>query len=141
MGLTQGISPITIAFACVAAPHFAFTALKAYGDICSLKIGYGTVVVLNSIEAAHHVLVACNAATASRPDMYILNYITSGYFLPFMKNDLNWRIMRKAVLETMNSKVVDQHKPIQAAESAQLMYDLLVDPKVPPLGSPRFPHV
>lgn len=48
--------------------------------------------------------------------------------------DLNWRIMRKAVLETMNSKVVDQHKPVQAFESAQLMYDLLVDPKVYPLG-------
>ncbi|KAG8898385.1 hypothetical protein FRC00_002875 [Tulasnella sp. 408] len=106
-------------------PHFAFTALKTYGGICSLKIGYGTIVVLNSIDAAHHVLVACNAATASRPDMYILNYITRGFFLPFMKNDLNWRVMRKAVLETMNSKVVDQHKPIQAAESAQLIIILI----------------
>ncbi|KIO16333.1 hypothetical protein M407DRAFT_86131, partial [Tulasnella calospora MUT 4182] len=110
-------------------PHLAFTELKAYGDICSLKIGYGTVVILNSIEAVHHVLVTCNAATASRPDLYVLNYITGGYFLPFMKNDLNWRVMRKAVLETMNSKVVDQHKPVQAVESAQLMNDLLVDPK------------
>ncbi|KAG8898386.1 hypothetical protein FRC00_002876 [Tulasnella sp. 408] len=119
-------------------PHLTFTALKTYGDICSLKIGYGTVVILNSIEAVHHVLVTCNAATASRPDLYVLNYITGGYFLPFMKNDLNWRIMRKAVLETMNIKVVDQHKPVQAFESAQLMYDLLVDPKREGIESPRF---
>lgn len=66
-------------------PYLAFTALKTYGDICSLKIGSGTVVILNSVEAVHHVLVSCNAATASRPDLYILDYLTGGFYLILMK--------------------------------------------------------
>lgn len=33
-------------------------------------------------------------------------------------------------METLNPQAVDQHKSIQAAEAAQLMYDLLVDPQV-----------
>ncbi|KAG8949193.1 hypothetical protein FRC04_008991 [Tulasnella sp. 424] len=102
-------------------PYLAFTTLKTYGDICSLKIGSGTVVVLNSLDAVHHVLVTCNAATASRPDLYILDYLTGGFYLILMKYDSNWRILRRAAMETLNPQAVDQHKSIQAAEAAQLI--------------------
>ncbi|KAG8902890.1 hypothetical protein FRC00_000485, partial [Tulasnella sp. 408] len=110
-------------------PYLAFTALKTYGDICSLKIVHGTIVILNSVEAVHHVLVTCNAATASRPDLYILDYVTGGFYLIIMKNESNWRTLRKAAMETMNAKAVEVHKPIQSAEAVQLLHDLLVDPQ------------
>lgn len=44
--------------------------------------------------------------------------------------DPEWRIMRRAVTEILKPQAVDRHLPIQYAESAQFMFDLMSKPEV-----------
>ncbi|KAG8894080.1 hypothetical protein FRC00_009570 [Tulasnella sp. 408] len=90
----------------------------------------GTMVVLNTPQAVRFVLDTKNSVTADRPDFYVINYVTSNLHLGFIKYGPTWRTLRKAATEILNVKACTQHLPIQYAESAQLMYDLLMEPEV-----------
>lgn len=67
-------------------PHLVFTEwAKSYGEVFSLKMANGTIICLNSPQAVRYVLDTKNFFTAERPDFYVLNYITSGLHLGFIK--------------------------------------------------------
>ncbi|KAG8899458.1 hypothetical protein FRB99_006703 [Tulasnella sp. 403] len=111
-------------------PYLTFAKwAEKYGEIFSLKLGTGTVVSLNTPQAVRFVLDTKNMSTADRPDLYVINFITAGLHLGFMKYGNTWRILRRAATEILNSKACAKHHPIQYAESAQFMNDLLVDPQ------------
>ncbi|KIO23878.1 hypothetical protein M407DRAFT_15500 [Tulasnella calospora MUT 4182] len=102
---------------------------KEYGEVFSLKITNGTIVSLNSPQAVRFVLDKKNSSTSNRPELYVLNYITNGLFLGFMQAGPEWKIMRRAVTEILKPQAVDRHLPIQYAESAQFMFDLMSKPE------------
>ncbi|KAG8916590.1 hypothetical protein FRC00_014653, partial [Tulasnella sp. 408] len=102
---------------------------QQYGEIFSLKIANGTIVSLNSPQAVRFVLDKKNSSTSNRPELYVLNYITNGLFLGFMQAGPEWKIMRRAVTEILKPQAVDRHLPIQYAESAQFMFDLMSKPE------------
>ncbi|KAG9005193.1 hypothetical protein FRB90_010504 [Tulasnella sp. 427] len=110
--------------------HLAFEKwTREYGEIFSLKIANGTIVSLNSPQAVRYVLEKKNSATSNRPELYVLNYITNNLFLGFMQANPEWKIMRRAVTEILKPQAVDRHLPIQYAESAQFMFDLMSEPE------------
>jgi hypothetical protein len=45
--------------------------------------------------------------------------------------DGKWRALRRGAHEILTMKAAMDHRPIQDAESSQLMYDILTSPKVP----------
>lgn len=51
---------------------------KEYGDIYSLKIGPGTVVVITSMEAVRELMEKRSGNTVDRPPNYIADNITGG---------------------------------------------------------------
>ncbi|KAG8949194.1 hypothetical protein FRC04_008992 [Tulasnella sp. 424] len=111
-------------------PHLRFAEwAKQYGEIFSLKMANGTIVVLNTPQAVRYVLDTKNAVTADRPNFFVINYVTGNLHLGFIKYGPTWRTLRKAATEILNVKACTQHLPIQYAESAQLLYDLLMEPE------------
>lgn len=68
------------------APHLVFAEwAKKYGEMFSLKMANGTIVVLNTPQAVRFVLDTKNMLTAERPDFYVINYITANLHLGFIK--------------------------------------------------------
>ncbi|KAG9015638.1 hypothetical protein FRB90_004645 [Tulasnella sp. 427] len=111
-------------------PHLRFSEwAKQYGEIFSLKMANGTIVVLNTPQAVRYVLDKKNALTADRPDFFVINYVTGNLNLGFIKYGPTWRTLRKAATEILNVKACTRHLPIQYAESAQLLFDLVVEPE------------
>ncbi|KAG9015639.1 hypothetical protein FRB90_004646 [Tulasnella sp. 427] len=111
-------------------PHLRFSEwAKQYGEIFSLKIANGTIVVLNTPQAVRYVLDTKNALTADRPDFFVINYVTGNLHLGFIKYGPTWRTLRKAATEILNVKACTRHLPIQYAESAQLLYDFVMEPE------------
>ncbi|TFK49876.1 cytochrome P450 [Heliocybe sulcata] len=102
---------------------------RQYGDIYSLKIGSGTVVVIGSSQAVYEVLDKSSGLTADRPPNHFVDIVTEGYHLVLSHYGNVWRNMRKGAHEILTLKSALQHRPIQDAESVQLMYDLLTQPK------------
>ncbi|KAJ7610299.1 cytochrome P450 [Mycena polygramma] len=100
-----------------------------YGDIYSLKMGSGTVIVLQSAQAVLEVKDRQSGATADRPPSHFLDIIHQGNNLTFSHYGDTWRVMRKAAHSILTAKASIAHQPIQDAESTQLMYELLTAPK------------
>ena len=46
-----------------------------------------------------------------------------------------WKSLRRAAHEVMTPEACEHHLPIQAAEASQLMFDILMNPKVE-IGKP-----
>ncbi|KAJ6573872.1 cytochrome P450 [Mycena vulgaris] len=100
-----------------------------YGDIYSLKIGPGTVVVLQSSEAILEVMDRNSGSTSDRPPNHFVDIITTGHNLVLARYGKTWRAMRRGAHEILTLKAAMEHRPIQDAESTQLMYELLTGPE------------
>lgn len=67
-------------------PHLVFSEwAKKYGSVFSLKMANGTIIVLNTPQAVRYILDTKNTMTADRPDFHVLNEVTSGLHLGFIK--------------------------------------------------------
>ena len=73
---------------------------RQYGDIFSLKIGSGTVVVITSAEAVYEIMDKNSAITSDRPPMYFVDQVTGGHNLVLLV-----RIF-KIYLTFMNNRVI-----------------------------------
>ncbi|KAJ7834049.1 cytochrome P450 [Mycena olivaceomarginata] len=116
-------------------PRFARWA-NEYGDIYSLKIGPGTVIVLQSSQAILEVMDRNSGSTSDRPPNHFVDIITTGHNLVLYVcspdstlTRKTWRAMRKGAHEILTLKAAVEHRPIQDAESTQLMYELLTSPQ------------
>jgi hypothetical protein len=126
---------------------------REYGEIYSLKIASGTVVVLSSKAAVREVLEKNSSVVSDRPANYIANEVTGGtsmalarygirffVFSFFIKNNDNflgnsWRRHRRCAQEVLTVQACRSHLKIQHAEATQLMFDVLTKPAVSLLRS------
>ncbi|THU86337.1 cytochrome P450 [Dendrothele bispora CBS 962.96] len=102
---------------------------RKYGDFYSLKMGPETFIILSSAKAVKELLDMRGPSTADRPAAYIPEQVHEGYSLAFGRYSERWKLMRKTVHAILTPASVEETYPIQFAESVQLLYDLLHDPK------------
>ncbi|KAK7461912.1 hypothetical protein VKT23_008343 [Stygiomarasmius scandens] len=125
---------------------FKFTEwAREYGDIFSLKVGPDTVVVITSMKAVKELIDQQSGLTADRPKSYmvetmyedvhaaLMRYSCVDTFLIsdsrlFFTPDEKWRLLRKTMHPILTPAGAAEHQPIQAAETTQLMYELLHSP-------------
>ncbi|KAI0698161.1 cytochrome P450 [Cytidiella melzeri] len=110
--------------------YFQFSAwAREYGDIYSLKVGPETVVVISSAEAFREVIDKNSGITADRPANHFADTVTSGGLNMFLaRYGEKWRALRRGAHEILTPQASMNHRPLQDAESAQLMYDILRSP-------------
>ncbi|THV06966.1 cytochrome P450 [Dendrothele bispora CBS 962.96] len=106
---------------------------RKYGDFYSLKMGPETFIILTSAKAVKEFLDMRGPSTADRPAAHIPEQVHEGYSLAFGRYSTalgsRWKLMRKTVHAILTPASVEETYPIQFAESVQLLYDLLHDPK------------
>ncbi|CAL1706719.1 unnamed protein product [Somion occarium] len=102
---------------------------KTYGDIYSIKMGSTTGIVISSPKLAREYIDLRGATTSDRPPVYTDELISGGLELPLSPYGPTWRSMRRAAHDMLSPKACLRHLPIQRAESAQLMFDLLESPQ------------
>ncbi|GAW04989.1 cytochrome partial [Lentinula edodes] len=111
--------------------HYKFTDwAKEYGDIYSLKIGPGTVVVITSMEAIRELMEKRSGSTVDCPPNYMADNITGGLNMVLARYGSKWQILWKTAHAILTPHAVTAHLPIQIAESTQVMYDLLKAPEL-----------
>lgn len=108
---------------------------RAYGRAGLLGLRLGPrhrVLVLNSWTAARDLLDQRGAVYSSRPRVPIVEYVVppspGGLHLVFMPYGAAWRKARKTVVAFLQDDRVDRLLPLQHAEAAQMMAELLDRP-------------
>jgi cytochrome P450 family 619 len=103
---------------------------KTYGPIFSLKIGHGTIVILNSAYYATQLMTARSLNYSDRPTLRTLHQlIFGGDHTMFMNADSRWNLRRKLYSQLMNASKCDvEHLVLVEAEIAQALKDLFVEP-------------
>lgn len=103
---------------------------KKYGDIFSLKIGPGTIIILSDRRIIKQVLDKNSAISSNRPQTSVAQTITGGHHLLTMDGSPMWRSFRKLVhQEVMEKRCNDIHIVVQNAEAIQLLHDMIVFPE------------
>ncbi|THV01085.1 cytochrome P450 [Dendrothele bispora CBS 962.96] len=102
---------------------------REYGDIYSLKIGPDTTVVITSMKAVKELIDQQSGLTCDRPRSYMMDVVYEDHYAVVMKYSERWRLLRKSMHSILTPSGAAEHQPIQAAESMQLMYDLLQSPE------------
>ncbi|KAG8933934.1 hypothetical protein FRC00_012674, partial [Tulasnella sp. 408] len=137
--------------------HFKYTEwARKYGDVISLKIASGTIIVLvrqfafrslvslaqalnlisppgishvqSSVQSIREIFEKHNAITCDRPSHELTEQLTGGNHILFIHYGPTWKILRRTSYEMLSPHAVSLTLPIQVAESTQLMFDLLHDP-------------
>ncbi|KAF4539242.1 Cytochrome p450 protein [Lasiodiplodia theobromae] len=101
-----------------------------YGDVYSIKIANDTMIVLYDRKAIHDLLDKKSAIYSDRPPNYVADLVTNGDSIAFMNYDNPaWRAQRKISSHNLSPRALDEKvAPIQEAETAIFMNDLLRDP-------------
>ncbi|THV01069.1 cytochrome P450 [Dendrothele bispora CBS 962.96] len=111
---------------------FAFFKLtewaREYGDLYSLKLGPETAVVVTSMKAIKELMDQQSGLTCDRPKHYMSDVMYKQLYAASMRYNENWRLLRKSMHSILTPNGAVEHQPIQAAESTQLIYDLLHSP-------------
>ncbi|KAF8599129.1 cytochrome P450 [Ceratobasidium sp. AG-I] len=110
--------------------HLKFTEwARIYGGLFSLKLGPGTAIVITDATIVKDLMDKRSQSTIDRPPMHIADCVTGGMNMVFARYTEDWRTLRRASHEILTQSACVQHIGIQRAESSQLLYDCLVDPK------------
>ncbi|KAK0469876.1 cytochrome P450 [Desarmillaria tabescens] len=110
--------------------HYRFTDwARIYGDIYSLKVGPGTVIVITSAAAVKELMDKRSASTADRPPNHMADVVAGGSNMVLSRYSDVWRVLRKNAHAVLTPKASLEHVPIQSAEATQLMYDILQTPE------------
>jgi cytochrome P450 len=103
---------------------------EQYGPVFSLKIGKGTMIVLNSRRAVHDLIDKRSAIYSSRPQDEQFRMALKGENIANMDADASWRAQRKITARFFAPIKLDGDLArISEAEVTTLMHDLLVDPQ------------
>ncbi|KAK7692512.1 hypothetical protein QCA50_004139 [Cerrena zonata] len=102
---------------------------KTYGDIYSIMIGPTPGIVISSPKLAREYIDLRGSTTSDRPEVYVDRLISGSLELPLSPYGPTWRVMRRAAHDMLSPRACLDHLPIQRAESAQLIFDLLRNPK------------
>ncbi|KAF9456361.1 cytochrome P450 [Collybia nuda] len=113
-------------------PHLQFTKwAREYGSIFSLKIMKLNIIVLSSPSIIREVIDKRGASSANRPESVIADIIAPNSMnigAATYPND-TWKTMRRAAVAMLSAKNIEKFKPVQRAEAAQLMWDMLRNPE------------
>ncbi|KAJ6486868.1 cytochrome P450 [Mycena sanguinolenta] len=113
---------------------------RKYGDIFSLKIGPSTMVVLSSSTAIKEVVDKTSWAASSRPPNYLGELAVGGYHILIATDTMFLRNVRKMVARFFSSAKALHRVRVQAAESTQLLYELLTRPESFSKSIRRYTH-
>ncbi|KAI3619277.1 cytochrome [Moniliophthora roreri] len=109
--------------------HIRFTEwAQQYGDIYSLKISSGTVIVISGMEAASELMDKRSATTADRPKSHMAKKVTNDLNMAACRYSDTWRVLRKAAHTVHTPAAAENHLPIQRAEATQVLYDFIQNP-------------
>lgn len=112
---------------------------KRYGGMFSLKIGTGTVIILNDRRIIKELLDKKSSTTSNRPTSYVAHTITGGDHLLVMDSTPTWRLFRKLLHQHFMESVCDkEHINLQNAEAVQMLRDFVLYPKEHMLHPKRF---
>ncbi|ORX97499.1 cytochrome P450 [Clohesyomyces aquaticus] len=111
----------------ISRPELRFaTYAKEYGPITGLQLGSHNMIVLNTWEAVHDLIEQKGGSYSSRPKLAVTDVIVPGGLNPaFNKHGELWRKQRKLMVEFLGGDRTDAMKPVQDAESTQMIYDIM----------------
>ncbi|KAL1677857.1 cytochrome P450 [Schizophyllum commune] len=111
--------------------HLRFTewAKKYNSDIITIMLGPAPAIVLSSARAVKEVLDKQSGSTSDRPPLHINMVVTDDLDIVLARYTERWRRIRKAEHLLLSTTTVQKFIPIQEAESAQLLYEILTAPK------------
>ncbi|KAK9770477.1 putative Cytochrome P450 [Seiridium cardinale] len=108
---------------------------RQYGShgLVGLQLGpSGKAVVLNSWKSVRDLLDQRGVVYSSRPYVPLVEYVIpppGDLHLVFMPYGAKWRKARKTITDFLKDDEVDKTLPIQYAESSQMIWELLQEPK------------
>ncbi|KAI0127089.1 cytochrome P450 [Xylariales sp. AK1849] len=101
--------------------------------LVGLRLGpSGKAIVLNNWKSVRDLLDQRGAIYSSRPYVPIVEYVVpppGDIHLVFMPYGMKWRKARKTITDFLKDEEVDKLLPIQDAESSQMIWELLHEPK------------
>uniref|UniRef100_A0A0W0FWJ0 Cytochrome p450 n=1 Tax=Moniliophthora roreri TaxID=221103 RepID=A0A0W0FWJ0_MONRR len=106
--------------------HIRFTEwAQQYGDIYSLKISSGTVIVISGMEAASELMDKRSATTADRPKSHMAKKVTNDLNMAACRYSDTWRVLRKAAHTVHTPAAAENHLPIQNSEQKLPKYCMI----------------
>ncbi|KAJ7040657.1 cytochrome P450 [Mycena alexandri] len=115
---------------------------RYYGDVFSIKIGSGTMVVLSSPAAIKEVVDKHGWVGSSRPSNYIAELCGSGEqsSILFATDGPRLKNLRRTLARFFSPQNSVRYQPAQAAESTLLLHDLITHPEIITYGqrAPNF---
>ncbi|KAH7408082.1 cytochrome P450 [Phaeosphaeria sp. MPI-PUGE-AT-0046c] len=111
-------------------PHVKFGEFaRQFGAITGLKVGCQNWIILNTWQAVHDLIDKKSTIYSSRPSIPGVEIVAPNGISPVMTvyGDL-WRSQRKKLVECLGGERTDRMKPVQDAESTQMIYDILTQP-------------
>jgi cytochrome P450 len=115
----------------VSRPELKFTKYaRQFGALTGLKLGCQNLVVLNTWEAVRDLVEQKGAIYSSRPSIPVCDIVVPNGENPALSvyGDL-WRGQRKRLVEFLGGDRTDKMKPVQDAESTQMIYDMMHRPE------------
>jgi cytochrome P450 len=115
----------------ISRPELAFTDFaRQFGAITGLKLGCQNLIVLNTWQAVHDLIEQKGSIYSSRPSIPVANIVVPNGENPGLSpyGDL-WRAQRKKLVEFLGGERTENLKPVQDAESTQMIYDMMHSPK------------
>jgi cytochrome P450 len=115
----------------VARPELKFTEFALqFGALTGLKLGCQNLVILNTWQAVRDLVEQKGSIYSSRPSIPVCDIVVPNGENPALSPYGNlWRGQRKRLVEFLGGDRTDKMKPVQDAESTQMIYDLMNDPE------------
>ncbi|KAJ7660066.1 cytochrome P450 [Mycena rosella] len=102
---------------------------RQHGDIMSIKLVSETMIILSSPTAIKEVVDKHGWATSSRPPHYLAGLAVGGYHLLLASDSARLRNIRKTITRFFSPQNSAKRLPVQAAESTQLLFELMAHPE------------
>jgi cytochrome P450 len=115
----------------ISRPELRFTEYaRQFGALTGLKLGCQNLVILNTWQAVRDLVEQKGSIYSSRPSIPVCDIVVPNGENPALSvyGDL-WRGQRKRLVEFLGGDRTDKMKPVQDAESTQMIYDLMNDPE------------
>jgi cytochrome P450 len=103
---------------------------RQFGAVTGLKLGCQNLVILNTWQAVRDLVEKRGATYSSRPSIPVCDIVVPNGENPALSayGDL-WRGQRKWLVEFLGGERTERMKPVQDAESTQMIYDLMNRPE------------
>jgi cytochrome P450 len=115
----------------ISRPELKFTEYaRQFGAVTGLKVGCQDLIILNTWQAVRDLVEQKGSIYSSRPSIPVCEIAVPGGLNPALiaYGDI-WRGQRKKLVEFLGGARTDKMKPVQDAESTQMIYDMLHRPE------------